>query len=58
MHVYDCYFTAYLGFSRNESVFAEEDGIGIVIIKGTPGLTAYVIGGKYRILQTLKNNTR
>ena len=40
-------FTAYLRFSQNEYVFAEEDGNGSVMIEGTPGFTANVFGRKW-----------
>ena len=42
--------TAHLRFSQNEYTFAEEDGVGKVTVEGTPGLTAYVIGGGQNIL--------
>ena len=42
---FNIFLTAHLRFSQNEYTFAEEDGVGNVTVEGTPGFTAYVIGG-------------
>ena len=41
-------FTAYLRFSQTAYTFAEEDGTGSVMVEGTPGFEAIVIGGRWK----------
>ena len=47
IQVYQYYcFTATLRFSQTAYTFAEEDGVGAVMVEGTPGFTARVFGRK------------
>jgi hypothetical protein len=41
--IFDC--AAYLRFSQPAYTFAEEDGTGSVMVEGTPGFEAVVVGG-------------
>ena len=43
------FFTAYLRFSQSVYTFTEEDGAGSIMVKGTPGLTANVMGGGWKL---------
>ena len=49
-----CYcFTATLRFSQTAYTFAEEDGVGAVMVEGTPGFTARVFGRKRTFLYSM-----
>ena len=39
-------FTAYLRFSQTAYTIVEEDGTGSVMVEGTPGFEAIVVGGR------------